>query len=38
VYTNSGMKNDMPKGNNIRALKRLAGISILVLIYRGMTL
>jgi hypothetical protein len=38
VYTNRGIKNDIPKGNKILALNKLAGIWIFVLIYRGITL
>ena len=38
VYTNNGIKNEIPKGNKILALNKLAGIWIFVLIYRGMTL
>jgi len=37
VYTNKGIKNEMPNGNRIRALNKLAGTSILVLMYRGIT-
>jgi hypothetical protein len=37
VYTNNGIKNDMPNGKRILELNRLAGISILVLTYRGIT-
>src|SRR5271169_3049992 len=36
VYTKRGMKNEMPKGKSILALKRLAGTLIVVLIYLGM--
>jgi hypothetical protein len=32
------MKNEMPKGKSILALKRLAGTKNLVLMYRGITL
>jgi hypothetical protein len=35
VYTNKGIKNEIPKGNKILALNKLAGISIFVEIYRG---
>jgi hypothetical protein len=38
VYTNNGIKNEIPKGNKILALNKLAGIWILVLIYLGITL
>ena len=38
VYTNKGIKNEIPKGNKILALNKLAGIWILVLIYLGITL
>jgi hypothetical protein len=38
VYTNKGIKNEIPKGNKILALSKLAGISILVEINRGMTI
>lgn len=38
VYTNRGMKNDIPKGNKTLALNKLAGIWIFVLMYRGITL
>lgn len=38
VYTNNGIKNEIPKGNKILALNKLAGIWIFVLMYLGITL
>ena len=37
VYTKRGIKNDIPKGKRILADNKLAGISIIVEMYRGIT-
>src|SRR5436190_13746784 len=37
VYTNNGIKKDIPNGNKTLELSKLAGNTILLLIYRGIT-